>query len=363
MAIAEACLFSTSRLHLWKTLDRGELHRLLNASDVLTPDMLLLSALRYLHEDAFWDLGKNLLQPEVAVLAISVDGCERALTELFDLPLSRSLLPWLRALWAHEPVRRVMEGRVAFDRVKEIQGVFDEVSFRKGEARKAFNDVPSQARETQRVFDATGSRESEMRRVLNESSFRTREVHPVLLKRTSGGRRCWQECAASSTEIQVNNAGLVLLWPLLPDLLCRLGLRGKDRFIDAQAQTNAACWLDTLIWNDDYAREWRMPFTKWLCGLPLECEIEWQAPDETTTEQLHCWLATLPEQLPGWRTLQVQDIRTLFLQRPGEMLLTETSLKLKVQREPFDILLNDWPWPLNQVMLPWLEQPLMIEWL
>jgi hypothetical protein len=134
------------------------------------------------------------------------------------------------------------------------------------------------------------------------------------------------------------------------------------QFTDAQAQINAACWLDGAIWADDCAREWRMPLTKWLCGLPLDTEVVWQAPDEAAAELLQQWLEMLAKQLPAWRTLEIQDIRALFLQRPGRLEFAEGAVTLTVQPESFDILLRDWPWPLDTLMLPWLEQPLSIQW-
>jgi hypothetical protein len=164
------------------------------------------------------------------------------------------------------------------------------------------------------------------------------------------------------TTLPVANAGLVLLWPLLPDLFARLGLWKNGAFTDMQAQINAACWLDAAIWAGDCAREWRMPLTKLLCGLPLESELEWQAPNEAAAAQLHQWLVALSAQLPGWRTLGTADIQTLFLQRPGRLERVDTAFTLAVQPEPFDILLSDWPWPLDALMLPWLERPLCIQW-
>jgi hypothetical protein len=157
------------------------------------------------------------------------------------------------------------------------------------------------------------------------------------------------------------------LRPLPSDILVSrihqlIGVWKKVQFTDAQAQINAACWLDATLWADDCAREWRMPLTTWLCGLPLDTEVAWQAPDEAAAEQLQQWLVMLAKQLPAWRTLGIQDIRALFLQRPGRLEFAEGAVTLTVQPESFDILLRDWPWPLDTLMLPWLEQPLSIQW-
>jgi hypothetical protein len=271
---------------------------------------LLLGALHYLQKNSH----QRVLLPEVEakVLAVPTAGHEELLVRLFSVPAPQRLLPWLQALWRHQPLRNWAESRLPAERLR---------AFRQ-------ERIDARPRAVASSMPLTGSHESP----------------PEL------------------TTLPVANAGLVLLWPLLPDLFARLGLWKNGAFTDMQAQINAACWLDAAIWAGDCAREWRMPLTKLLCGLPLESELEWQAPNEAAAAQLHQWLVALSAQLPGWRTLGTADIQTLFLQRPGRLERVDTAFTLAVQPEPFDILLSDWPWPLDALMLPWLERPLCIQW-
>ncbi|WP_338926044.1 hypothetical protein IHE33_00055 [Mycetohabitans endofungorum] len=166
------------------------------------------------------------------------------------------------------------------------------------------------------------------------------------------------------SEFAVLNAGLVLLWPMLPGLFRTLALLDDaNHFIDASAPLIAAGWLDELAWGDDTVAEWRTPVNKLLCGVALDAMLpDWQ-PDPTVRAQLNGWLAALPSRLPGLHRCSVTDVRQLFLQRPG-MLTRQPNKRWTLQVEPHaaDVLLHTIPWPLEQVWFPWCNDSLCVEW-
>ncbi|MCF2135233.1 MULTISPECIES: contractile injection system tape measure protein [Mycetohabitans] len=166
------------------------------------------------------------------------------------------------------------------------------------------------------------------------------------------------------SEFAVLNAGLVLLWPMLPGLFRTLALLDDaNHFIDVSAPLIAAGWLDELAWGDDTVAEWRTPVNKLLCGVALDATLpDWQ-PDPTVRAQLNGWLAALPSRLPGLHRCGVTDVRQLFLQRPG-MLTRQPNKRWTLQVEPHaaDVLLHTIPWPLEQVWFPWCNDSLCVEW-
>jgi len=187
--------------------------------------------------------------------------------------------------------------------------------------------------------------------------------------------------AASVDVLPVSNAGLVLLWPLLPGLLRRLGLLREAQFADPAAQQRAVCCLDWLLWEsgaDALDRDvdagsasacaWRAPLTRLLCGLsptPDESEApaHWERPADAQQEILRAWLDTA---LSHWQDLErcsTQDFLSLFLQRPGVLSVQAGHWQLTVEREAGDVLLGSPPWPLGEIRLPWLERPLRVAWL
>ncbi|MBS9440744.1 contractile injection system tape measure protein [Photorhabdus heterorhabditis] len=161
---------------------------------------------------------------------------------------------------------------------------------------------------------------------------------------------------------QVSHAGILVLWPILPVLFNQLGLLEKQKFIHRQAQFSAVALLDYLIWGTEKAPIERKGLNHILCGLMVDENIEStpiEPEKQLATEQ---WLDGVISQLPAWKKLSHNDVRQLFLQRPGELRIDEQEIKITVQPQPFDALLNDWPWPLNIAKLPWLDRPLLINW-
>lgn len=163
--------------------------------------------------------------------------------------------------------------------------------------------------------------------------------------------------------LAVSNAGLVLLWPLLPRLFSTLELVDERGFVDAQARMQAVCYLDWLAWGEEVVAEWRVPLNRLVCAMPPEETLIWQAPDLARRAQLDAWLTSVVAQLPSLSRCSINDLRALFLQRPGVLRKVNTHKALSVEPEAADVLLNNVPWPLTQVMLPWLADPLPVAWL
>ncbi|WP_387692478.1 contractile injection system tape measure protein [Photorhabdus sp. RM71S] len=161
---------------------------------------------------------------------------------------------------------------------------------------------------------------------------------------------------------QVSNAGILILWPMLPTLFNQLGLLEKQKFIHRQAQFSAVNFLDALIWGTEETPAERKRVNNVLCGLTADENsesISLEPEKQLITAQ---WLDTVIAQLPGWKKLSRNDVRQLFLQRPGELLINDQEINITIQQQPFDALLADWPWPLNIAKLPWLDHPLLIDW-
>ncbi|MCA6219043.1 contractile injection system tape measure protein [Photorhabdus antumapuensis] len=163
---------------------------------------------------------------------------------------------------------------------------------------------------------------------------------------------------------QVSNAGVLILWPMLPSLFNQLGLLEKQKFIHRQARFSAVNFLDHLIWGTEETPAERKRLNNVLCGLTADENsesISLEPEKQLITAQ---WLDTVIAQLPGWKKLSRNDVRQLFLQRPGELLINDQEIKITIQQQPFDALLADWPWPwpLNIAKLPWLDHALLIDW-
>ncbi|MEK9495804.1 contractile injection system tape measure protein [Photorhabdus sp. P32] len=161
---------------------------------------------------------------------------------------------------------------------------------------------------------------------------------------------------------QVNNAGILILWPMLPALFNQFSLLEEQRFIHRQAQFSAVNFLNYLIWGEEEIPAELKILNNVLCGLMVDEIIKLLPLEPEKQLIIDQWLDAIISQLSGWKKLSRNDVRQLFLQRPGELLINEQEIKITVEHQPFDILLSNWPWPLNIAKLPWLDHPLKIDW-
>jgi hypothetical protein len=161
----------------------------------------------------------------------------------------------------------------------------------------------------------------------------------------------------------ISNAGLLLLWPLLPQLFSQLGLWEEEQFVSDAARWQAVYSLDRLVWGEISPTEGRLTLNQVLCGVSGSTAVP---PSMTLSllqlQQIDDWLAAIGQQLPGWQKLSLTDIRQLFLQREGEISTQGAAPQISVWTEPCDFLLRDWPWPMTLASFPWAEQPVTIGW-
>jgi hypothetical protein len=177
-----------------------------------------------------------------------------------------------------------------------------------------------------------------------------------------GGIRSPNESRSSS--LGISNAGLLLLWPLLPQLFSQLRLWEEERFVSETARWQAVYGLDRLVWGEVSPTEGRLTLNQVLCGVS-SCSTSIPPPAPLSLlqrQQIDDWLTAIGQQLPGWQKLSLTDIRQLFLQRAGEISTEGPIPQISVWPEPYDFLLRDWPWPMTLASFPWTEQPLTIVW-
>jgi hypothetical protein len=58
----------------------------------------------------------------------------------------------------------------------------------------------------------------------------------------------------------------------------------------------------------------------------------------------------------------IDGLRRAFLERTGLIDEIENGYRLRVQVEAFDVLLDQLPWSIATVRLPWMNRPIFTEW-
>jgi hypothetical protein len=147
-------------------------------------------------------------------------------------------------------------------------------------------------------------------------------------------------------------------------LFARTGLLGDDRrFLDEAAQLSAVALAAALATADPEPPEVRLPLAKLLCGRPLESDFQLERP--LTPAQLaegERLLAAVIDHTPALGALSIPGLRAAFLQRPGALGTRDGAWLLQVERRAHDVVLDRLPWSWAWVKLPWMPEPLRVEW-
>lgn len=167
-------------------------------------------------------------------------------------------------------------------------------------------------------------------------------------------------------DLDLSGAGIVLLWPLLPDLFESHALIDSSGFIDEASQVQAVMLLDALVWGDGALAPWRLEEFCYWCGLPAERILQdpdtWRTLDSGLLVQLDAWLVSALAQVPGLDGFDAPSLRALFLQRSGKLVVRDTWVRLTLDAQAQDALLRDCPWPLSHLTLPWLPLVVSLTW-
>jgi hypothetical protein len=164
-------------------------------------------------------------------------------------------------------------------------------------------------------------------------------------------------------EIFVKNAGIVLLWPYLFSFFESLGLVKGGRFINEDASERAALILHYLAFGSGAAPEYELMLNKILCGIrpgtPVKPYFEINGKEVAECENL---LQAVIRNWPALKNVSVSGLRKMFLQREGMVFTRDGHRILRAAGQAYDILLDQMPWGIGTVKLPWMAELLLVEW-
>ncbi|WAK03977.1 contractile injection system tape measure protein [Methylobacter sp. YRD-M1] len=165
----------------------------------------------------------------------------------------------------------------------------------------------------------------------------------------------------ASENIYINNAGLVLLHPFLPQFFRALNIVVDDQLI---APDRALSLLHFLGTGQLVAPEYELVLPKVLLNLALETPVDTNTL--LTAEETEEATALLEAVIRHWAALKGTSddgLRGTFLIRPGKISLRDDGdWRLQVENKAYDILLDQLPWGIGMIKLPWMHRMLWVEW-
>lgn len=163
----------------------------------------------------------------------------------------------------------------------------------------------------------------------------------------------------------VQQAGLVLLHPWLVRFFENCGVKqAGSAELQPFALPRAAALLHFLATGCEELYEYELGLVKILLGqrpetpLPV-CEGLLTANDIEEAEAL---LQSAVEHWSALKNTSIQGLRSSFIERQGLLREEENGWKLNVERRPHDILMDQLPWSIGIIKLPWMQKAIFSEW-
>lgn len=192
-------------------------------------------------------------------------------------------------------------------------------------------------------------------------SLRPHSPSVSLLSPTNDPTRLLASSQAETDGFYIGNAGLVLLHPFLPHCFNTLGIAVDEQLVEAN---RAICLLHFMATGQTTAPEYALTLPKILCNLPLDMPVE--ADSGLTPRECEEASALLTAVIHHWEALKntsVDGLRGTFLLRNGKISQrNDGDWLLQVETQTFDILLDQLPWGIGMVKLPWMPHLLWTEW-
>ncbi len=166
---------------------------------------------------------------------------------------------------------------------------------------------------------------------------------------------------ADSSDLYLDNAGLVLIHPFMKSLFENCKLLNKDNTINNPEV--AAHLLHYAATGKEQDYENAMAFEKFLCNIPIAQPIERNIVlSEIMKKEV---LAMLQAVLSNWdvmKTSSAELFQNEFLQRPGKLNIGDESPTIVIERKTQDILLEKLNWNLSIIKLAWKKRIIYVNW-
>lgn len=161
--------------------------------------------------------------------------------------------------------------------------------------------------------------------------------------------------------IYIENGGVVLLHPYLTHLFESLEISSGNRIVEPERGVSV---LHYLVSGSTEPPEYLVALQKLLCNIPLHDPIARSVElTDLDIEMCDYLLKALLQHWGALRNSSVNGLRGAFLMRPAKLTLRDNDeWLLQVEKNSCDILLDQLPFSISMVKLPWMEKLLWVQW-
>jgi len=159
------------------------------------------------------------------------------------------------------------------------------------------------------------------------------------------------------------NCGLILLHPFLSILFEELGILNPQKQIAEEHYDLVVQLLHFIATGEENVSEQQLGAAKQLCGVPSSYPIKKESVllEKHKQEALNL-IQTVLNYWSALKNTTASGLRGQFLTRSGKWITTDEKIELFIERQTADILLDQLPWGLSMVKLPWLKKMIYVTW-
>lgn len=168
-----------------------------------------------------------------------------------------------------------------------------------------------------------------------------------------------------NNRIHIEDAGLILLHPFLTNFFQKLNLLSEDKkqFSNTDSQIRAAHLLKYITGYRGPHYEHLMMFEKLICNIPLDYPLNISfIPSKEEKEEIRNLLQTVCQYWKPLNSSSIESLQHSFILRHGTFEWMDPSWIIRVEGSAIDILLDDLPWEISTIILPWLKPMIYVEW-
>lgn len=161
-----------------------------------------------------------------------------------------------------------------------------------------------------------------------------------------------------------NTAGLVLVHPFLSMLFSNLHLLNEDgAFKDISAAVHAVHILNYISGNKKENQSHMLVVEKLLCGLPPTFPIlQYKEISQEEKDEICEMLGAVCQNWKSLSSTSIEGLQQSFLCRFGTVDFNDDYWTIHVESSAIDILMDDLPWGISTIVLPWCEDVIWVDW-
>lgn len=168
----------------------------------------------------------------------------------------------------------------------------------------------------------------------------------------------------SEEVIYIENAGLALTHPFFLELFTSLKFIRDKEFASVLDREKAVVLLEYIARKEENPDEFTLCLNKILCGMELKFPVDSRhiVLADAEKEEADKLLGAVVGHWKALRGSSIDALRANFLLREGKLTSRNGEWQLQVEHKPQDVLLNQLPWGISLIKLPWMPGALSVEW-